>query len=150
VILGLRVSRRRLTGVSVDEGRVVFADSRYVPSKASVREASVRRYVSTLMDQTRPDALCVYAPTARADSSSELLVAVVQLEATQRQVPVLRFTKIEMLESLRAERSARRRWLSEQVRLFCEWPSDKITAPLDTAEAALAAYLGEIRHTLDA
>jgi hypothetical protein len=148
--LGFRLSRRLIAAVALQDESVTHHDSRYVARRRDQAEARMSRYLERLVEQLRPDRLCVYAPTSPT-ALTELLVQRVGELAARHGIPVVHIDRRTLRGAIGLEPDATRRALLEGV--VALWPTCA-TLPAATqtafAEAALAAMTGDVLAALSA
>lgn len=142
--LGLKLGRRLMGAVVVDDEQCVLRDSRFVTARTADRAVAVTRYLTQLLDQAPPTAIYYYAPTG-VETVTTSLVEVVQSTAGARGIPVRPLTRLDVFGSFGVTPFRTRRDLRDHLVHF--WPELAEGQPHRRevlAEAAAAALVGQL------
>ena len=78
-LLALRVSRRAIAAVSLDDETLGFADARHLTSRRGKAVDAAIRYVSRLLDQAAPSAVVIDAPAKGGSATMSVAEAIADL-----------------------------------------------------------------------
>ena len=143
MILGLKLSRRLIAAVGLDEEAFTFSDSRFVPSR-SAELAAIGRYFHTLLTQTHPASVYVYSPEG-AGRTTDILRDALEQAAGALGIPVKPLGRLAIFGSFGIAPVRTRRELREV--LLPLWPAlteGKTQRQTALAEAAAAALIGQV------
>lgn len=146
MILGLKLGRRLVGVVGLDDERVTFHDARFVRAKRGEAGQPMGRYLARVLDQTHPQAIALYAPPAPGAITTEL-VGVLERLAASTGTAVTPITKRDLFGSFGLSLMRTRADLVAQVATL--WPGLQEVASHrqeTVAEAAAAALIGDLRH----
>lgn len=144
MILGLRLGRRLIAAVAVQDEHVTFHDCRFVTSRREVLERSMRTYFAKLLDQLSPTLVCYYAPTT-ANTKTDQVTVLLTEQATARRIPVVRTDRAHLLQACGLPPGATRSALRDQMRDL--WPALADGRPdrqLVGAEALVSALVADL------
>lgn len=147
-ILGIKLARRLLASVVLQDEEFVWGDQRYVTSRPASVERAMGGYFDTLLNQVNPAAIYYYAPVGEG-ATTKRLVSLLEQAARSRSIPLHRLTKAVLLERFGVGPVCSRRDLHELLRPF--WPRLEEGAKVRQvvlAEATAAALAGDIAHHL--
>lgn len=148
VTLGLRLGRRLVAAVGLEDEQFVFNDSRYVAARKGTLNAGTTRYFGQLLDQLKPAAVYYYAPTGQRTITEQLAVGLEQ-SAVQAGISAHRLTKADLFGSVSGTPIRTRRELREQLTDL--WPvlsEVKVHRQAALAEASASALVGNFRQEL--
>ncbi len=143
MMLGLRLGRRLMAAVAVDDEQVVFYECRYVSSRRDTMERAMRDYFAKILDQLSPTRVCYYAPTT-VGAATDLLTSLLVAEAAARNIPAVRIEKATLLASCGLPTGSKRRHVREMVEDL--WPvlsEGQVDRQLVCAEALVSALIGD-------
>lgn len=144
MILGLRLGRRLIAAVAVQDEQVTFHDCRFVTSRRDVLERAMRAYFAKILDQLSPARVCYYAPTT-ANTATDQLAVLLTEQATARHIPVVRTDRANLLQACGLPPGAKRPALRDQMRDL--WPALAEGRPdrqLVGAEALASALVADV------
>jgi hypothetical protein len=142
--LGLKLGRRLVGAVALDDETVTFHDSRFVRARRDQPGTALSTYVGRVLDQVRPSVVYMYAPVGVGTVTAEL-VGALEREAARRGIPVKPLTRTDVLGSFGLRLLRTRAELREVIGVI--WPAlaEVKRHRQDTvAEAAAAALVGDI------
>jgi hypothetical protein len=145
MILGLKLGRRLIAACGLSDEEFQFRDSRYIGSRNQLL-STVPAYFQRLIDQSRPTTIYVYAPSV-AESSTEEIVGLLEVEAAKAGIAVKRLTKTDVLGSFGLVPLQTRSDL--RTTLIHLWPQlleNAEVRQVPLAEAAAAALIGDLRE----
>jgi len=143
MMLGLRLGRRLMAAVAVDDEQVVFYDCRFVSSRRDTLERAMRDYFSKILDQLSPALICYYAPTT-AKTATDRVAILLEEQAVARSIPMIRTDRPTLLQACGLPPLATRQALTDRVRDL--WPvlsEGRLDRQLVCAEALVSALVGE-------
>lgn len=146
MILGLKLGRRLVAAVALNDDRFVFQDSRYVRSPRTALEPVFERYLRHVFEQVKPAAVYYYAPIA-AKTVTELLIKQLTAVSGAFGIPVKPLTRLEVFGSFGVLPIRTRHELCEQITAF--WPAlreAKVQRQEVLAEAAATALVGDLHQ----
>ena len=97
-VLTLRISRRAVAGVVLDDEQLVFCDGRHLRSDRSALQNSAIRYLTLLLDQVRPAKVVIDCPF-RTGGQTEAIWNALSAMLASRSVPATRVTIGALLEA---------------------------------------------------
>lgn len=148
MILGLKVGRRVLAAVALDDESFVFQHSRYAPSRTSTIQSGLTRYFSHLLEQVKPSAVYYYGSTA-PQTLTEDIIKLLVTTAGSRGIPAKPLTKLDVFGSFGIQPFRTRQELRDHLAHL--WPAIGESKPVRQAalaEAAATALVGEFRQEL--
>lgn len=119
-LLALRLSRRAIGAVVLDDEHIVFADTRHLTSNQERARIAADRYLAHLIDQIRPVRLAVYMPEHARALTAAVLDHLKQL-STASAIPLRVVTKPELLSVFGTTPLRNRQELHGIVE--CLWPT---------------------------
>ena len=118
-LLAVRLSRRALGAVALEDDHVVFADSRHLTSNQDRARRNADRYLARIVDQIRPARLAVYVPD-QAKALTATLVMQVRQMADASGLPLRIVTKTQLLSAFGVRPLRQRHELQGLIEEF--WP----------------------------
>lgn len=143
MIVGIRLSRRLIAVVGLDDEVVTFHESRFVPSNAEIRERTTRAYFQKILEQLQPTRICYYAPTSEATAADQLtkLLAAVAASLLIATEPL---SKDAVFGSCALDGKARRSHLHDVAsNIWSGLPSMAVDRQLALSEAFICALVGD-------
>jgi hypothetical protein len=117
-VLTLRISRRAVAAVVLDDERLAFCDGRHLRSNKAAVQNSALRYLTLVLDQVRPAKVVIDCPFKTGGQTEVIWTALLAL-LTTRGVAVTRVTVGALLEAFALPGLPSRRALRDVVaRLF--------------------------------
>lgn len=145
MILGVKLDRRLIAIVGLQDEQFVFSDSRFVPARA-VLSVAVARYFQRLLEQFRPAAVHYYAPDDPGTVTAAAVKAL-DTEAGRAGVPMKPLSRFDLFSSVGILPLRTRQDLRACVANL--WPGlaeGKPHRQTALAEAATAALVGDLRQ----
>jgi hypothetical protein len=148
IVLALRITRRAVAAATVQDDDLTFHDARHVSSKKERALAGAERYITRLMDVTKPTFVMLDSPHTPRSTTSQVLEIVTGVLA-RLHVPWEMVSVSDILSSFGQPGVRSRRELVRVIEPF--WPA---LAQLSSnvkpyvADAAAAALYGDVRHGL--
>jgi hypothetical protein len=93
-ILALRVARRALAAAKVQNDRSTFLDGVHLSSGRERTEATVRRYLAKVLEQTAPTGVLILAPEERFDQRGSLRYVQTQLAQAGMSMRIVRLPEL--------------------------------------------------------
>jgi hypothetical protein len=143
MILGLRLDRRLVASVALEDEEFVFSDSRFVPSRLILATA-LGRYFKTILEQLKPVAIYYYVPDGPG-AVTALVLKTLDLEAGHAGVPLKPVSRMDLFGSFGVLPLRTRRELRAVLEEL--WPGLSQGMPhrqLALAEAAATALVGDM------
>jgi hypothetical protein len=146
-ILSLRVARRAIGAVVVDEDQFALLDGRHLSSRRENMAESVRKYINGLLMQHEPAGVLILAPNERYDDRGILRDVQTVLAQAGRSMRIVRLP--EILKGFGAPPLQTREQLWETVQgMLPELQNIQSTVKPYIVEAAALALYGEALLTL--
>ncbi len=118
-IVSVRVSRRAIAAVIMDDDRLSLSDGFHLNSRRERAERSSERYIEKLLSRFPIKGVVVYAPNTDEGATSSVLRAV-QTAIVRAGIPIRLITKEELLKAF--GRPALRHWTQLRQIAECYWP----------------------------
>ena len=97
-LLSIRLSRRAIGAVALADDAFTFRDGRHLTSQGEKVIPAATRYFHTLIQQSRPGAVAVYAPTT-TEGVTHSLVTLLRLITAEHQLPLHVVETSELLDA---------------------------------------------------
>lgn len=150
VLLALRINRRAIAAAVLADEALTLAEGRHLSSRSDRTVVAAAKYLSWLLDITKPDALVVDAPPRIDGKTTGRVLQNLQTLASERGIPLLPVSKPEILAAYGHPGLRDREELRETVRTF--WPElANIRGKVEpfVADAAAAALYADTRLELE-
>lgn len=145
--LAFRLGGRMIAACGLADETFEFFDSRYL-GRRSEFPSSIPSYLARLLDQARPAAVYVYAPTAfESSSATDELLKMLEAAASRIGLSVKRLERSELFTRFGLQPLRTRAQLLESIRHL--WPDLRTihaSRQLALAEAAAAVLVGDLRE----
>jgi hypothetical protein len=149
-LLALRINRRAIAAVVLENESAIVADGRHLSSQTERAVQAAVRYISRLIQLTQPTALIVDAPTTQqANTTRHILDALEQLSADHH-LPLTRVLTADILAAYGNPALETREEVREIVSGF--WPQvDRVRGAIKpfVVDAAAAALFADCRLALE-
>jgi len=149
-ILTLRITRRAIGAAALSAGELTLLDGRYLNPRPERIVPAALRYLTKLLDLTRPDRVVLDAPSA--DEMSTMTGRIVDASMSviaERGIPVVAVSRLDILNAFGVTRITDRREARELARIL--WPDvQRVTGKVQpyVADAVAAAAYVECRLTI--
>ena len=145
--LAFRLGGRMIAACGLAEETFDFYDTRYLGRRTDYPGA-IPTYLARLLDQAKPAAVYVYAPTpAESSSATDELLKMLETAASAIGLPVKRLERSELFTGFGLQPLRSRAQLLESIRHV--WPDLRTlhdSRQLALAEAAAAVLVGDLRE----
>jgi hypothetical protein len=84
-VLTLRISRRAIAAVVLDDERVAFCDGRHLRSNKTAGQVGAIRYITRLLDEVRPTRVVVDCPFKTGGQTEAIWGTLAELFAARSQ-----------------------------------------------------------------
>jgi hypothetical protein len=146
--LTLRLSRRAVAAVALDDESLAFCDGRHLNSRRDRAVAGATRYVARVLELTAPSKVLIDAPAKNGSTNGAILGSVLDLLA-ERKIVTCRIATADVLQAFGAPALHTRSELRRTTEAFwANIPSAVGNLIPFVLEAAAVALLGEALESL--
>jgi hypothetical protein len=149
-LLTIRINRRAIAGVVLENESVAVADGRHLSSRIDRAVPTALKYVNRLIELASPSALVIDAPTVESVGTTRRILDALDQLSRDRHLPLIRIRLPEILNAYGNPALETREELREIVSAF--WPEvDRSRGTIRhlVIDAAAAALFADCRRSLE-
>jgi hypothetical protein len=149
-LLTLRINRRAIGAVVLDNEELTLTDGRHLSSKSDKIVAAATRFVEYLLILIKPSLLVVDAPIGKGDSATTRVMVAVRDLASSKGLELFPVSKTEILAAYGIRGARNRRELRTLIRHY--WPElSRMRGKVEpfVVDAAAAALYADCRVNLE-